>query len=109
MYGADTLRGPLYRVAASCPPVLADFMSYEALGREYDRRDYFKGIGVSMYDSKERALEVARRFTLGHGVTTVELRSSSAVWAATGRRRPHLTVWAPAELLLDAVVQCVEA
>lgn len=74
------------------------------LGRRYNRRDFFKGVGVSMHTSRRRAISIARRFGHGRGVATLELRSVPIAWARTGTRG-HVTVWAPPELLLGAVVQ----
>ena len=97
----------LFRIVERCPPTLDDFRSYEALGRVYDRRDFFKGIGVSMHVSHRRAVWIARRFGHGRGVAALELRAVPVVWARTGAPG-HVTVWAPPELLLRAVVQCDE-
>ena len=107
VFDSTALDGHLYRIVELCPPTLDDFRSYEALGRSYDRRDFFKGTGVSMHTSRERAVAVARRYQLGHGVAALELRAAPMVWARTGVRG-HVTVWAPPELLRQAVVQCVE-
>lgn len=79
-------------------------MSYEALDQPYDRRDYFKGLGISVYATRLRALAVARRFGHGRGVAALDLSHPSIVWARTGSRGHH-TVWAPAEALLAMVVQ----
>jgi hypothetical protein len=106
VFDGSALEGPLYRIVRRCPPVFDDFLSYEALEVTYDRRDFFKGIGVSMHTSRERAIAVARRFGHGRGVATLELRSEPIVWARTGSRS-HVTVWS-AEPLLRAVVQCDE-
>lgn len=82
-----------------------DFRSYEALELAYDRRDFFRGTGVSMYTTASRAIAVARRFALGRAVATLDLRREGVVWSRTGTRG-HITVWAPPELLLACVVQC---
>lgn len=105
MYGGDALQGPLFRIVKQCPPTLDDFRSYEALGKRYDRRDFFKATGISMHTSGERSLEIARRYRTGGAVATVVLEGVPVAWAATGGRG-HVTVWAPAELLLAHVVQC---
>ncbi len=107
VFDGAALEGLLYRIVRRCPPTLEDFCSYEVLGRSYDRRDFFKGVGVSMHTSHRRAIAVARRFDLGRGVATLELRSVPIAWARTGTRG-HVTVWAPPELLMRAVVQCDE-
>jgi hypothetical protein len=97
----------LYRIVERCPPTLDDFRSYEALGRTYDRRDFFRGTGVSMHTTHSRATAVARRYRRGNAVAVLDLRNAPIGWASTGGRG-HVTVWAPPELLLQAVVQCVE-
>ena len=105
VYDGFALEGLLYRAVASCPPVLADFLSYEALGKPYDRHRYFRGIGVSFYRSFACALEVGQRFGHGDAVASCELRRQGIVWAQTGEPE-HVTVWAPSELLLACVLQC---
>ena len=97
----------LFRIVERCPATLDDFRSYEALGRAYDRRDFFRGTGVSMHTTQERAMAVARRYRRGNAVAGLDLRNAPIVWARTGGRG-HVTVWAPPELLLRAVVQCDE-
>jgi len=64
-------------------------------------------IGVSMHVTRKRAVGIARHFDVGRGVAEVDLRGSTVAWARTGGRG-HVTVWAPPELLLRAVVQCDE-
>jgi len=107
VFDGSALEGLLYRIVVSCPPILDDFTSYEVLGRAYNRRDFFKGIGVSMHTSVGRAVRIARSFGHGRGVAALDLRAVSIVWARTGASG-HVTVWAPPELLLRAVVQCDE-
>ncbi len=107
VFDGSALDGLLYRIVERCPPTLDDFYSYEALGRPYDRRDFFKGIGVSMHTTAARAISIARRFHVGRGIAELDLRDSVVAWARTGGRG-HVTVWAPPELLLQGVVQCGE-
>jgi hypothetical protein len=88
--------GHAFRIARACPPVVSDFLSYEALGIRYDRRDFFKGTGVSMYRSAARARDACRRFRHGSAVAAVDLQRDEIVWSPTGRHG-HITVWgAPA-------------
>ena len=107
MFAGSALAGLLDRIVVRCPPTLEDFQSYEVLGRRYDRRDHFRGLGVSMHTSRRRAIAVARRFDLGRGVASLELRAAAITWTRTGGSA-HVTVWAPLELLLRAVLQCDE-
>lgn len=107
VFDGSALEGLLYRIVVRCPPALDDFRSHEALGRPYDRRDFFRGVGVSMHTTSARAMAVARRFHVGRGISELDLRDSAAAWAHTGGRG-HVTVWAAPEILLGAVVQCVE-
>lgn len=105
VYSGTELEGYAFRIVRACPPSLEDFVSYEALGKAYDRRDFFKGTGVSMHTSKGRSWRVARTYGVGNAVATLDIRDREIVWARTGGR-DHVTVWAPAERLLGRVVEC---
>ena len=105
VYSGSALEGLLYRIVEKCPPCLRDFSSYEALGRTYNRRDFFRGTGLSVQISRERAIELARRFGLGSFIASLDLRIPDVVWTESGRTG-HVTVWAPPELLLKRVLQC---
>ena len=105
MFDGRDIDGPVYRVVQRCPAVLEDFLSYEVLGRRYDRRDFLRGSGISMTVSKDRAVEVARRFGLGTATATLDLQVDGVVWATSGRPG-HITVWATPELLLARVLEC---
>jgi hypothetical protein len=107
VYDGSALDGLLYRIVRPCPPTVEDFRSYEALGIPYDRRDFFRGTGVSMRVSRKRSEAVARRFRRGRAVAALDLRGAPIAWTRS-RGRDHLTVWAPPDLLLRAVVQCDE-
>ena len=74
MFDGSALEGLLYRIVDRCPPALDDFRSYETLGRTYNRRDFFKGIGVSMHASRRRAIATTHRYCLGRGVSALALR-----------------------------------
>ena len=107
VYDETALDGLLYRIVKRCPPTLDDFRSYEALGERYDQRDFFRGTGISLQVTPGRARAIARRYQRGKGIATLDLRHSPIAWAKTGGRQ-HVTVWAPPELLLESVVQCVD-
>jgi hypothetical protein len=105
VFAGPDFRGAAYRIVRTCPPTLDDFTSYEALGKRYDRRDFFRGVGVSMYAGRSAAVAAARRFALGPRIATIDLAGEGIVWCPTGRSG-HLSVWASPELLLQRVVQC---
>jgi hypothetical protein len=105
VYGAEALDGLVCRIVERCPPTEEDFLSYEALGRRYGQRDFFKGTGVSMHTSSAASWRIARLFRVGGAVATLDIRETAVVWAHTGGR-DHITVWAPASTLLGCVVQC---
>ena len=105
VYRGDALDGLAFRVVERCPPTATDFLSYEALGKHYDRRDFFKGTGLSMHTTKKRAQRIAHTYGAGGAVAVLDLRHPSIVWARTGGAG-HLTVWAPAEILLARVLEC---
>jgi hypothetical protein len=63
VFDGSALEELVYRIVDHCPPRLEDFSSYEALGRQYDRRDFFRGTGISVYTTRERAETSARRYS----------------------------------------------
>ena len=105
VYSGNALDGLAYRIVRRCPPVANDFLSYEALEKPYDRRDFFKGTGLSMHTSKSQSLRIAQTYGVGAGIAVVDLRHGAIVWATTGGRH-HITVWAPADVLLARVLEC---
>ena len=105
VYGGDDLGGLAYRIVERCPPTARDFLSYEALGKRYDKRDFFRGTGLSMHTTKKQSQRIAQTYGAGAAVATLDLRHPSIVWARTGGAG-HLTVWAPAEILLARVLEC---
>ncbi|HLG09653.1 MAG TPA: hypothetical protein VI409_13370 [Gaiellaceae bacterium] len=105
VFDGAALEGLLYRIVAGCPPDRDDFRSYEALNKPYNRRDFFKGVGVSMHTTRERSLATLRRFGSGRAIATLDLRGQDIAWARTGGAS-HVTVWAPPELLMRHVLQC---
>jgi len=119
VFDGSALDGLLYRIVRRCPPTLDDFRSYEALGKTYNRRDFFKGIGVSTHTSHRRAVSIARRFGHGRAVATVDLRAAPIVWARTGAQgQTRSGVWLKPDSVVqtrsgvwlkpDPVVQCDE-
>lgn len=66
VYRAGALDGLVWRIVERCPPTDKDFLSYEALGRRYDQRDFFKGVGVSMHTSRAASWRIARLFRVGN-------------------------------------------
>ena len=107
VYPAVALDHIVYRVVERCPPTIKDFLSYEALGRRYDQREFFMGIGVSMHTARKQSTAVARRRRFEAAIATLDLRDAPVVWARTGGPN-HITVWAPAAVLVEHVVQCEE-
>lgn len=105
VFAGSALEELVYRIVGHCPPRLEDVSSYEALGRQYDRRDFFRGTGISVYTTRERAETSACRYSRGNAIASLDLRRGGVVWAETGGR-DHITVWAPPELLLSVVLQC---
>jgi hypothetical protein len=106
VYGGDTLEGPAYRIVERCPPTIADFLSYERLGRSYAPRKQFQATGVSMYTTFADANTTAVRFGIGSAVAAVEL-TEHVMWTPSSHGG-HITVWAPASMLLRQVLQCEE-
>lgn len=44
VFAGRDLEGLAYRVVGACRPTPSDFRSYEALGKSYDRHDFFRGV-----------------------------------------------------------------
>lgn len=107
VYAGTALEGLVYRIVDCCPPSLDQFLSYEALGKPYDKKRFVRANGVSMFADSDSARAAARRYRLGRAIATLDIRAAEIVWSRTGGRG-HLTVWAPAAMLLDRVVQCDE-
>ena len=105
VYPAAALDQPVYRVVERCPATIRDFLSYEALGKKYDPRVYFMGVGVSMHTTRTQSAAVARHIQVDAAIATLDFRDAEVVWARTGGR-DHITVWAPAAVLVECVVQC---
>ena len=106
VYGGEALDDLLYRAVSDCPPTLDDFLSYEALGRSYNGRRYFRGIGVSFFRTRASAENAVAHLRRATAVAACDLRQPGVVWAKTGGLE-HVTVWAPPDVLLASVVECV--
>lgn len=107
VYPAAALDRAVYRAVERCPPTIKDFLSYEALGRRYDQREFFMGVGVSMHTARKQSAAVARHLRDVAAIAVLDLRDAPVVWARTGGP-DHITVWAPAAVLVERVVQCEE-
>lgn len=107
VYSGEDLEGPVYRAVAHCPPRLDDFRSYEALGMPYAPRQHFRATGVSMFTDRGRLQAHIQAFGLPRSIATVDLRTADVVWTRSARST-HVTIWAPAFVLLEQVVQCDE-
>lgn len=105
MYAGTDLDRTVFRLVETCPPTARDLCSYEALGRAYNRKHFFRGTGISVYETRQRAVENGRRFRHGNAVAELRLDRAGVVWARTGSSG-HLTVWAAPETLSSCVIQC---
>ena len=95
-----------YRLLRSEQPQVRDFYSARELGRRMPRRTpWLIAVGVSMFDSAERALAVARRRPAI--VAQVVLPASRGISFAKTAGAGHYTIWAAPEDLLAAVVDVV--
>ena len=97
----------VYRVVRSNPPTRRDFFSPAALGRRFqDAKQRALAEGVSVFATEEQARRLARRFHLGSYIAEVNLPEECRI-LRTQRTPGHHTVWAAADLLLEAVVRVV--
>jgi|SRR5579862_5994763 len=88
----DVQARTLYRVLAGVHPTRRDFQSDAELGREprgeqvTDRRQYQ---GISMFDRKENATKVARKFGLGQVIAEVRIPHNRGDIAISKTRGAH--------------------
>ncbi|MHB1567824.1 MAG: hypothetical protein ACYC0H_01350 [Solirubrobacteraceae bacterium] len=95
-----------YRLLRSEQAQLHDFNSARELGRRVPRRTaWVIAVGVSMFDSVEGALDVARRRPAF--VARVVLPAGRGVTYAKTAGPGHHTIWAAPEDLLAATVEVV--
>ena len=60
-----------------------------------------------MHTTRKQSTAVARLLRDVRAIATLELHDAPVVWACTGGPN-HITVWAPAGVLVECVVQCEE-
>ena len=105
VYDGLSLEGLVFRAVGTCPPSIDHFRSYEALGMPYTPRQHFRATGVSGFTERSRLVMHIAKYGLPPAIATLDLNDPNVVWTRTGRSA-HVTVWAPASLLLERVVQC---
>jgi hypothetical protein len=96
----------LYRLARGEPATVDDFRGRRDLSR--DRRfpahtPWVLLAGVSMFDTEQGALKVARRYPAT--IARVRLRTEVGIHLARSGGRGHFTIWGAPSVLID----CVEA
>lgn len=79
-------------------------MSFSDAGVNFEWWDMPRAMGVSLWDNEEKAAALARRkgFVLLAEVDLARTHEKTQ-WAYTGAQG-HITVWAPAPVLIGAVV-----
>lgn len=105
VYGGPSLEGLVYRAVRTCPPSINDFRSYETLGMPHTPRQHFRATGISVFTERRRLAAHVAKYGLPPAIAALDLNDPNVVWTQTGRSA-HITVWAPASLLLERVVQC---
>ncbi len=58
-----------------------------------------------MFTDRRRLEAHMRRFPLPQAIATLDLSTPEVVWTRSGAST-HVTVWAPAAVLLNRVIQC---
>lgn len=105
VYSASDLEGVVYRAVRGCPPTLDDFRSYVELAVPHTSRQRFRATGISVFRDRRALRKQMERFRLGPAIATLDLQRTDAVWTGGGGRG-HLTIWLPADDLLEQVIQC---
>ena len=108
VYQAGDLSTICFRAVRNNPAQPSDFLSFADLGTRFDWWMAHRAVGTSLWEDWLTALALARRKGFPH-VASVDLARADyrTPWARTGVKS-HVTVWAPAALLLQAVVNLVD-
>lgn len=90
----------LWRTVRTDPPTEADFLSHKARGLPRRGATEDQWDGVSTFDTRAVAADLARKFGHGEYLARLELDPAGPIrWART-RGEGHYTLWGtPAELL----------
>ena len=85
-----------------------DFMSYVALGRKVQSYNFFRATSVSLYLTRQGAIDANRMFNLGKThLAELDLYDKRIMLAKTGGP-DHISVWAPPSVLYSSVVNFEE-
>jgi hypothetical protein len=100
-----------YRIVRTDPPIVDDFLPYEARGGKPPDEPYLRRLwqGVSVYDTANRARNRAlKQPHLGRYIAELRIAWGSGIHAErTGHRRGHHTLWGEPAALLASVVAVV--
>lgn len=80
-----------------------EFLSYVALEREIMAYQFFRATSVSMYLTRQGAVNANQKFNLGSHLAELELRDNRIMLARSGGA-DHISVWAPPGVLYNSVV-----
>lgn len=103
----------MFRIVRTNPPTLDDFLSYAEQGVEPMRPltadEAHRWLGLSVYDSLDRARGQARRRRgqLGWFVSRLELPDDIVI-EQTGANTAHHTIWGDPDAFLAAVRHTVD-
>ena len=95
-----------YRVVRSWPPARLDFMSNAARGvpaRGPEKTWPELHTGLSVFDSAQRAAEVARRLPFAGAVCELEIPDDAPIRVRKTLGPGHFTVWGDPDALLGCV------
>lgn len=107
LFRAGDLGITCYRAVQNDPPRPQDFLSFADLGTRFDWWLAHRAVGVSFWEDIETTAAFAQR--RGHPfVAELDLArlDHRTPWARTGAQG-HVTIWAPAALLLQGVVRLI--
>jgi hypothetical protein len=100
-----------YRIVKTDPPMLLDFTSNQAQGKQPPRDPQKQRLwdGISVYEAEEQARATARRFpALGSYIVAVEIPAGSpGHFERTLKSAGHYMLWGGADYLLARVVSAV--
>jgi hypothetical protein len=108
VYQAGDRATVCYRAVRENPAPPTDFLSYLDLGSSFEWWDLHRAAGVSAWTDERKAAALAMQKGMPYlAVIDLARAEPKLRWAETGAQG-HVTMWAPAPFILQAVISYAE-